>query len=225
MTDEPRALGRLQQHDPRSFNFPAAKAPRSPAKLADVGWHYYGAVLDQGQVGACTGFAATACLMCDPYWPKISPRHPDLFTEVDAYSAYHFATVYDAFAGTWEPDDTGSSGLAAMKGYQAQGIITRYTWAFGLDEAMRALALGPVITGTVWTTGMYRPDSRGFIRPTGTVVGGHEYVIMSYSRRLDAVRMLNSWGTGWGDRGWAWIARTDWGKLLSRGGDVTVPVP
>ena len=36
--------------------------------------------------------------------------------------------------------------------------------------------------------------------------GGHAMVIVGYSERKQAFRVINSWGTEWGDRGLAWIS-------------------
>ena len=36
--------------------------------------------------------------------------------------------------------------------------------------------------------------------------GGHAMTIVGYDERRQAFRLINSWGKGWGDRGYAWIS-------------------
>lgn len=42
--------------------------------------------------------------------------------------------------------------------------------------------------------------------PGGTVLGNHAQCVVGYSALLDAFKVLNSWGTTFGDGGFAWIA-------------------
>ena len=44
---------------------------------------------------------------------------------------------------------------------KALGYITRYEWAFGLDHALGALMLGPVLIGTVWYDLMFETTDNG----------------------------------------------------------------
>jgi hypothetical protein len=39
------------------------------------------------------------------------------------------------------------------------------------------------------------------------------------------VKIANSWGTGWGQAGYAFMQAEDWGGLLDRQGDVTIFTP
>ena len=204
-------LGRVVQHDPRSLAFPAALAPA----LKTVTHRHYGPVLDQGQVGSCTGNAAAQSLNTVPL------RHGRrLLTEIDAQGLYHEATVLDGFPGTWPPTDTGSSGLAVAKASQQAGWVTGYTHAFGLDQCLAALVLAPVIVGTNWHEDMFNPDAAGYVHPTGAIAGGHEYTLLGINVKLARVTMLNSWSASWGRNGRAYITFADLGTLLADSGDV-----
>lgn len=209
-------LGRHQEHDPASKAFSAARA----ARIHDVSWDYHGKILDQGDIGSCTGNAAVEVLMCSPYWD----HKPETFVESDALAVYERATHLDRIPGWYPPTDTGSSGLAVMKACREKKYITGYQHAFGIDHAMGALMLGPLITGTVWYDDMFKPDLDGTVHPGGAVAGGHEYTVVGYDTIRDSLRCLNHWTAGWGDGGYFWLKRKDWAALLADGGDVAVPI-
>jgi hypothetical protein len=208
-------LGRHVVHDPRSRAYPAAMATR----IHDVMWKYHGQVLDQGDIGSCTGNSAVECLMTGPYFDHLQR----VFTEKDALDVYEKATHLDRVPGIYPPTDSGSSGLGVMKACKFFGYITSYHHAFGATQALKALMLGPVITGTAWTEDMFKPDADNFVHPTGEVAGGHEYTVLGYDTAKDAIRCLNHWTPEWGDGGYFWMHRLDWEQLLHDQGDVTVP--
>jgi C1A family cysteine protease len=49
--------------------------------------------------------------------------------------------------------------------------------------------------------------------PDDKVQGGHAMTIVGYDERRQAFRLINSWGKGWGDHGYAWFS---YGLLQSR---------
>lgn len=213
MTD--RRFGRLVDHDERS-KLPQYRAATLPA-LRDVKHRRYGAVLDQGETGSCVGHAAAHDLNSAPL--HLNRQHN--LTHADALDVYSKATAIDAFPGSYPPDDTGTSALAAGKALVRSGKITAYHHAFGIAEVLAALMLRPVMLGTWWYEGMMHG---GTLRPTGAQVGGHEYLANGYDAEGKRVRILNSWGAGWGDRGMAWITVDDLASLLDDDGDAMVLV-
>lgn len=76
-----------------------------------------------------------------------------------------------------------------------------------LDAIRRAIAAEhPVVFGTTVTkTFMPGSGSWHIDRPAGSdpVVGGHAMCIVGYEG--DLFRIANSWGTGWRDKGFAWM--------------------
>lgn len=66
---------------------------------------------------------------------------------------------------------------------------------------------------------MFWPDSNGYIHPSGAVAGGHAYEICWASHARQAYRIINSWSTGWGQLGRAWISRADMASLLADDGE------
>jgi hypothetical protein len=68
---------------------------------------------------------------------------------------------------------------------------------------------GGISIGISWSGEVDRPIVNSF---SGTGGGGHAIALLALSERLDTagkpyVWMLNSWGAGWGNKGWAeWSA-------------------
>jgi hypothetical protein len=217
------ALGRRVEHDPRSRMF-AFVPPRAVATKT-VRWRRYGQVLDQGNVGACTGFAMAQWLNCKP---AHDPREAYVPME-RAVEFYSLATQLDPWPGSYPPTDTGSSGLAACKAAQRLGWISGYRWIFnGVDALKEALLFSPVMAGTVWLSRMFnaRPiaGQAPFLQVSGSEEGGHEYLIVGWNERSGYFTMCNSWSGSWGLNGNARIWADDMAELLRRQGDLVVPV-
>lgn len=210
------ALGRVVEHDPRSLAYPVT----GPSEVKTKTWRHYGGVLDQGQVGSCTGNATAQALNTRPY--KKAGR---TLMERDALNLYHLATTLDGFPGTYPPDDNGSSGLAAAKAAQQNGWISAYTHAFGLDHLLSGLMTGPAIVGTEWHEDMFNPDARGFIHPTGSVAGGHEYLCLGVNMKNSTLKFLNSWSKTWGVGGFFYMTFADFTTLLANDGDAVFFTP
>lgn len=214
----PYPLGRRLEpnHDPRSRAYPVRVAPTQPASVLH---HHGGPILNQGPLGSCTGNAIVNALNARPL------RHRRRFLdETDAVRLYGAATRLDPWPGDYPPDDTGSSGLAAAKAAQREGLIIGYQHAFTHDEILLAITRAPVIVGVPWFDGMFTPDPAGFVHPTGTIVGGHEFAILGQALHSEYFTALNSWGAGWGDAGRFRIRFDDLWALLEHGGDVTCPL-
>lgn len=143
--------------------------------------------------------------------------------EPDAVRIYSEATVLDGFDGTYPPDDNGSSGLAACKAAKNEGLIGSYRWAFGLDEALAALVLSPVMVGVGWYDGFDAPNPEGLVHVSGSIRGGHEFTLIGLDVKAETVFAVNSWGTGWGLHGRFCFSFADLSRLLTEDGDAVVP--
>ncbi len=212
----PYPLGRHVEHDPRSRGF----AYLPPAKLTltrSLTWPRRAPILDQGQLGSCTGNAMAGWLGTDPHGTSKGIDEPL------AVSLYSDATRLDPYPGAYPPEDTGSSGLAVCKAAQNRGLLTSYRHAFDFAATLDALTHGPIIVGVPWYESMFTPQASGYLTISGSVVGGHEFLIRGIDPRKKHVLADNSWGYDWGRKGRFWLHWADLERLLSEDGDATVP--
>ena len=212
-------LGRLVEHDPLSRNF-GHEAAKELARKTTL-WEHHAPVLDQGQLGSCTGNGLTQCLNTDFFAPSRPGRYLD---EHDAIMLYSKATHLDSFPGSYPPDDTGSSGNAVCKAGRALGYLSGWRWTFSWASFLSAIQTQPLIVGTAFYAGMENPDHYGFVRPTGGVVGGHEYLCLGVDFGSNSLTFLNSWGASWGLNGRFHMTFSDYKRLLADHGDVTLPI-
>jgi hypothetical protein len=219
-----RTFDRVPHFDEKSLEYPIRtllpeKAPRSYT------WRHV--QTDQGYEGACVGHGVTgdAAARPKPVFgdPVKAPPAAD-FINREAYDVYKEAQRIDYWAGE---DYEGTSVLAGMKIGQQRGWWSEYRWALGpggeaaANDVILAIGYkGPVVMGTWWWSGMSVADDQGFIHPTGRKLGGHCYLLTSYSKRMDAVWTPNSWGGA----GQGWIKRADLVQLLDDEGEAAIPV-
>ena len=209
-------LGRHVLHDPRSRRYRAKEAVR----VRSVQHDSVGLPLNQGALGSCTANALCGALNSAPF--NSGGRR---FREREALRLYGLETELE---GTpHPPHDPGGSGLMVCKAAKRLGWISGYTHAFGLEHALRALTLRPVITGTNWYESFYEPDADGLVRihPHAKVEGGHEFLADGIDLRNELVWFWNSWGRSFGVGGRFCMTFHTWGRLLRERGDVTVPLP
>lgn len=234
------SLGRQVEHDPRSLAYAHGVLPKSAIQSVD--WQRRAPILDQGQLGSCTGNAAAGLLGTDnnaehgattvTITAAGAAASQGIFAageytvdEQFAVDLYELATRLDSIPGQYPPTDTGSSGLGVAKALQALGLASGYSHGFSLQALQSALQSGPILIGIEWLNSMFTPDSSGLIpvdRSSG-VAGGHELCLSAYDQAAGRYRVDNSWGTSWGVAGSGWLAEADLSWLLSQQGDVTVP--
>jgi hypothetical protein len=221
-------LGRHVNHDPRSKQF---AFDGSNVALKTVRHPRYIPVLDQADLGSCTGEAGTGWLGTGVMWTLLPPNllspTDETLDQAFAVQLYSDATKADPYDGTYPPTDTGSDGLSVAKVLKARGLVSGYTHTFSLDDALSALSTQAVMVGVNWYESMFDPDSNGLvtISPKSPVAGGHEFVVDEINVEQKVVGATNSWGTGWGVNGRFYLSFDTLGRLLSEDGDCTVPVP
>jgi hypothetical protein len=216
-------LGRHVDHDPRSYQY---RFDTSGLIVAPIRHTRHIPVLDQGDVGSCTGNAAVGALGTDPFYPTLSNDTRALLGEPLALNVYGAATVIDDAEGQYPPTDTGSTGLAVAKVLTTNGLISGYTHTFSLDDMLKALSVTPVLLGINWYSSFDKPNTHGIVKITKNsyVRGGHEVVADEITAN-NYVGITNSWTDAWGDKGRFYISFDDMGRLLSEDGDATVLVP
>jgi hypothetical protein len=211
-------LGRHMALDARSLKFMVENDVRSMGRsYASQHWDRRIPILNQGNLGSCTGNAGTGALGTEPFFTKAGssalPSTDDANAlEQFAVELYSAATQVDPFPGEYPPEDTGSSGLGICKALRTRGTINGYRWARSPYGFVSLLQDGPVLQGMPWYNTFFEPDSDGFIDSDASwsssgIAGGHE--IEAVGVELDTqdvfnstVIYANSWGTGWGDNGY-----------------------
>lgn len=180
-------------------------------------------MFNQGQLGSCTANAALGTLVTDPF------GHPGIsYTEDDAVTLYELETRLDdsQIPGEYPPDDTGSTGPWSMLALEQQGRIKSFVHTRSAHHALLLLNTGPISVGVIWYQSMFTPDASATIHAdtTSPVAGGHQVCIVGNDTAGKRIRIRNSWGTGWGDAGHAWLCWSDLDLLFREGGDAVQPV-
>ncbi|MFG2722721.1 hypothetical protein ACGFW5_31145 [Streptomyces sp. NPDC048416] len=223
-------LGRHVEHDPRSRAY-ALSEDLLPSTYTSATHAVRIPVLDQGDLGSCTGNAAEGLAGTDPLYGAIPatvaarPTGDAGADEKQAVALYTAATRLDSIRGQYPPTDTGSTGLAVAKAAQAAGLISGYQHALSLDATLKALTTMPLIVGVNWYEGFDNPDASGLVSISGSVRGGHEFLLYGIDAAAGTVLARNSWGTGFGVDGCFSFSFDDLGRLLDEDGDATVFVP
>jgi len=225
-------LGRHVEHDDRSRQYEFA--PRAGVTLQAVRHQRFVPLLDQGTLRSCTGNAALGAAGTGAVFqaiPAAAPYRPEtadaVKAEDEAVALYSTATRIDGIPGSWTPDDTGSTGLAAAKALKQAGLIAGYLHTFSLQAALAALQAGPLMVGMNWYDSFDTPDPSGLVRitPAAQVRGAHEVVADELLPDQQLVGFPNSWSEAFGLQGRFYLTWDDFGRLLDEQGDVIVPVP
>jgi len=208
-----KGLGRLRKDDGRDHDFlmssvlKKAPIPKSGRKM----W-YNDVSLNQGNTPTCVGHA----------WAGFLISQPKRQFGVDPFDIYREAQKVDEWPGN---SYNGTSVRAGAKVLRKIGKLKSYRWAFDIKTTLNWLYnVGPVVVGTLWYTGMYRPNRAGLIRPTGRPDGGHAYILQGVDFNRKQVRICNSWGINWGQRGRAWMYLGHLNKLIRQGGEICAAV-
>lgn len=231
---EAKGFGRLPAADPRDKEYPVKKLllqrPGKPPRPYR-NWNADGWWGDQGSTSHCVGYAWTAWYFDGPIVHKqktltlaeqLGNRGIGVKGETIAEMIYRKAQQVDEWPGEGY---AGTSVRAGAKVLQATGAIKEYRWATTLQEVVDTLLqLGPMVVGTDWMSGMMQPDSSGLVKATGSALGGHAYILDGVNRTTRLLRIKNSWGRGWGRRGFANISFDDFERLLSDGGEACIAI-
>lgn len=212
-------MGRLIALDPRDKNYPIRSIPRTSIQSKHRYW-VNPLVLDQGNSSECVAYSAFAYLMSSPVYNFINLNTTQLYYECQKVDE-------------WEGEDyDGTSVRACFKILKQIGYIREYRWATRHEDVIsHLLTKGPVVLGTTWYMNMFDVDREGFVSATGDPSGGHAYLLIGVNTEKKcpdgskgAVRILNSWGRGWGDNGRAWMSFNDLQLLIDDYGEACVAV-
>lgn len=219
MINEAFGLGRRRSADEQDQRFPIRKLLRAePARREYRYWWPEGWWGNQQNTPQCVAYAWLHLLEDGPITQI--PKRRGAGPVFDPGNLYRSAQRVDEWEGQ---DYDGTSVRAGAKVLQRRKIIDSYWWAWSLEALVDAvLTLGPVVVGTNWYMDMFLPDRDGRARVSGTLVGGHAYVVNGVNVKKEIVRIKNSWGRHWGRRGHALLSFDDMARLLREDGEACI---
>jgi hypothetical protein len=189
-------------------------------------------IMDQGEEGACTGFALAAVVN------NLLTQQGDGTTRVSPHMLYEMAKRHDEWPGE---KYSGSSLRGALRGWYNNGVCRLDAWPNPADTEVtlararqaRSIALGAYYrlgpnlpdfhaalseVGVIYVSaavhdGWQRPDPKNpIIPPSEGTAGLHAFAIVGYD--LDGFWVQNSWGESWGKGGLARWLYEDWAANL-----------
>lgn len=173
-----------------------------------------GPILDQGDTPQCVGYSGGQFLQTEPVITMDGPTPTAL---------YDLAQRNDEWPGT---DYDGSSVRGLAKGLIGLGRLKSYVWGTSAAEVRDfIITTGPALAGTDWLSNMFYPDPKtGTLKVSGSLAGGHAYLLSGYDARYNRFEMTNSWGKSWGKSGKAWIKFNDLDRLIARQGEMCAAI-
>lgn len=174
-----------------------------------------GPVLEQGTLPRCVAYATATVKMVDEW------KERRVWYAFDESWLYARCKELDG-----KPDRPGTNLRTAFKivqkeGYSARGTyvrarrqdgperrfgLERYAKLHSLREIKHAVHLvGPVALGIRVDDGIHHPVDGVVPEPSGKPFGGHAVCVTGWDDALGALRIKNSWGYDWADKGFAWL--------------------
>lgn len=191
----------------RKYRLRVGASQRTSRYWRDTAW-----TGNQGGNPSCVGYAWKAYLTAAPL---------SQLKRLDPNGLYDLCKYRDEWNGE---DYEGTSVRAGADVLKTLGLIAEYRWATSLESVANAvLELGPVVVGSDWYAAMDEPE-KGVIHAEGDVVGGHAYLITGVDTVRRRLRVRNSWGLEWGDKGRAWLPFSDFRRLLKSDGEACLAV-
>jgi hypothetical protein len=208
-----KRLGRHVAIDVRRNSHGVRSLPRSAIKTIE--WKRNVPIFDQGNVGSCEGDGAAGVLSTAPFTNK--------FDNAEAVKIYTLATQIDSIPGTYPQEDTGTDTTSAWNACRQLGLIKTFANAFSLTDILTALQTGPGDVGWDWYEGFDSPDSKGIVKPTGQIRGGHCIECVGCDCENGLLKFANSWGTSWGADGYFYISFEHAEAMMATDGDSIFP--
>jgi hypothetical protein len=195
--------------DYRMADFLNTARRRRAAATTSMRWEVK-RILDQGAKPHCVGFAWAGFGISVPVF--------DDWTDVQGDAIYYEAKKLDGDPG----GENGSTTRSGVQAFMKFGSLQNNAYAFAnsiQDITDWLLSSGPVIVGTNWYDGMFYPDSNSVVSISGSVAGGHEYMLSGYDTLTRLVLCTNSWGTGYGKAGQFYMSLDTLARLMAEQGD------
>jgi hypothetical protein len=199
-------------------------------------------VRNQGHVGACVGFGlgANLCGVANslsaftewysPTWIYNGARFIEGTLPFDVGcepgDALDWLLNHGCLLEHFWPYDSNKLDTSVPSSAREQEAIKYANFAYwrvdnGVDGIMSALADGHLVSiGTPWfQKWMEAPGGiLAEVTPSDAVAGGHETCLYGYDTAKKVVLGMNSWGTGWGDKGFYTMPMSAFAVFKALGG-------
>jgi hypothetical protein len=178
-------------------------------------WRTCGPVLQQGNRPHCVAYATATVKLVDEW------KERKVWYAFDEDWLYARCKERDG-----KPKTDGTNLRVAFKIVQKEGYASRGTYLrtrrqegperrFGVKtyaklKSLRAIkhavrSRGPVALGIRVDDGIHHPVDGVVPEPSGKPFGGHAVCVTGWDDGIGALRIKNSWGYAWGDKGFAWL--------------------
>jgi hypothetical protein len=202
-----RRFGRLRAPDPGDMDFPLEKrlsAMRGVEARRRTQAPRRGPILDQGATNRCVMFSIAACLGAYPVYAKDAAAaiqrvsipldgDPDL---------YRWACNHDEFNDNDHGEDLGTSCRAGQEYTRRVGLSSAYYHARNPEVAKDYISRNgstPLQAGFDWWSSFDRPNRQGVVETVdGSILGGHAFCVLWFSKTTGLWKCQNSWGPDWG---------------------------
>lgn len=196
---------------------------------------------NQGIQGSCVGWAVAYALKgyqekVERNWTFNSSRHlfspAYVFNQIklkDCDGAY-FTDAFDLITREgvatldefpYDPTDCSKQPTALIKQNAQNYAIASWRRVNVQDvtEIKSHIALGfPVLVGIEVDNSFEKLNGTTIYNSYSQVsLGGHALVIVGYDDSMSAFRLINSWGTAWGDNGFGWISYGAFRQIVREG--------
>jgi len=206
-------------------------------------------ILNQGQEGACTGFGLAAVINIlnvkkRDYQFKASPRMLyEMAKKHDEWPGEDYAgsSCRGAIRGwknmgvcsekdwRYTADDPGELTIERAKAARTCTVGAYYRLRPEINDYHAAMnEVGAIYVSADVHSGWFAPKAAGkndlaVIAPSSTIEGGHAFAIVGYNSQGFIVQ--NSWGPGWGSKGYAIWMYEDWLQNINDGWVFRLAIP
>lgn len=226
-----RKFGALRDvHDVRDRMYRALLPARTVPQLVDLR-EWGGPIKDQGDEGSCTGHAFSSArewiarmyektspilspqylyveeLIADGAFPKDEGAMPRTGCQVLASKGCCEASLYPYFAGqlTTPTAEQSRNALKYKTGaYHRIGTLSDFLNCLA-DPTPWPVLVGFVVYESFVTEQVAESGSMPIPKPDEERRGGHEVLCLGYDLPKRMALIQNSWGDGWGQRGYFWM--------------------
>lgn len=184
----------------------------APMSLDNSG--YVTGIFNQGQLPECAAFSQVAMLSAS-YW-----RAKHVKTEFDAHKLYVEAKKIDGSPTTdgTTLEDVMIVAMNVPVSKTGEMPDIKYETIISVDDIPFAIhKYGWAWVGLRITDAWYKPDSSGRVSGGGRTIGGHAVVVVGYDHATKVIKILNSWGSAYGNKGFIYLSYEEFDREFAYG--------